>query len=72
MNEVPVTAPDNAGRGLDPTDDSDGRNLSSTLIVPANGVNDNVAVECFIVKISAGSVFDSQSAYLSIKGINNF
>ena len=68
VNEVSASAPDNAGRGLDTSDDSVGQNLSGTLIVPANGMNDNVAVECFIIMISAGSVFDSPSAYLSVEG----
>ena len=61
--------PPNVGRGLVRTDVANGLNRSSTLTVPANNGNDNVAVECFVINILGNPTVDiSPPAHLSVGG----
>ena len=58
----------NAGRGLDRNNVYDGQSRSSTLIVPANGINENVTVECVIIELDPVSKSSSPPTHLSIEG----
>ena len=64
VNGIVANDLDNAGRGLVEIIEVDGQNRSNTLIVPAISINNNVAVQCFIVVVSLGSVISSPPAHL--------